>query len=110
VAEAGGKAVAERTDVEKGLLAEYVRQSEPEYWRLRREAAEAKVPLAQDPTQTDLQTALAKATEPIRLDPVLVQLRADSAASKQQVTNKRLTVVQDLTWALINNPAFLFNR
>ncbi len=110
VAEAGGKAVAERTDVEKGLLAEYVRQSDPEYWRLRREAAEAKVPLAKDPTQTDLQTALAKATEPIRLDPVLVQLRADSAASKQQVANKRLTVVQDLTWALINNPAFLFNR
>jgi hypothetical protein len=53
---------------------------------------------------------LAAASLPIRLDPALVQLRTDAEASKKQITNKRLTAVQDLTWALINNPAFLFNR
>jgi len=26
------------------------------------------------------------------------------------VANERLTAAQDLTWALINSPAFLFNR
>jgi hypothetical protein len=44
------------------------------------------------------------------LDPKLVQLRKDAAQSKTQLANLRLTGVQDLTWALINTPAFLFNR
>jgi hypothetical protein len=57
-----------------------------------------------------LKTDLDRANQPVVLDPQLVQLRKDIEASKQQVANKRLTVVQDLTWALINNPAFLFNR
>jgi hypothetical protein len=30
--------------------------------------------------------------------------------STKQVANKRLTGAQDLAWAIINNPAFLFNR
>jgi hypothetical protein len=37
-------------------------------------------------------------------------LRQDAEQSKIQVANKRLTGVQDLTWALVNTPAFLFNR
>ncbi|NOS71924.1 MAG: hypothetical protein HOP33_18585, partial [Verrucomicrobia bacterium] len=51
-----------------------------------------------------------QAEEPIRLDPYLVQLREDAKASGRQNENKRLTVVQDLTWALINSPGFLFNH
>jgi hypothetical protein len=39
-----------------------------------------------------------------------VQLRLDTAMSVRQLTDKRLTMAQDLAWALINNPAFLFNR
>jgi hypothetical protein len=57
-----------------------------------------------------MKASLEKASAPIRLDPILVQLRIDAEASKRQITDKRLTVVQDLAWALINNPAFLFNR
>jgi hypothetical protein len=57
-----------------------------------------------------MKTALEKVSAPIKLDPILVQLRIDAEASKRQITDKRLTVVQDLAWALINNPAFLFNR
>lgn len=37
-------------------------------------------------------------------------LSASVAAIKIQYDNKRLTGLQDLAWALINNPAFLFNR
>ena len=54
--------------------------------------------------------SLAQAEEPIKLDPKLVQLRQDAAQSKLQFADKRLTGAQDLTWALINNAAFLFNR
>ena len=31
-------------------------------------------------------------------------------SSAEQQKNERLTGVQDLAWALINSPAFLFNR
>jgi len=37
-------------------------------------------------------------------------LSASVAAVKIQYDNKRLTGLQDLAWALINNPSFLFNR
>jgi hypothetical protein len=110
VVAAATKPLAERSDVEKALLRDYVGSLEPEFWRLRKEMADAKVPVAVDGRETELKTALAKVSEPIVLDPLLVQLRLDAEASKKQATNKRLTVVQDLTWALINNPAFLFNR
>ncbi len=110
VVEAAGKARAERSKEEQGAVEEYVRTADAEYWRLLREQADAKVALKPDARHTALKDTLAKASEPIALDPALVQLRVDAAASKQQVANRRLTVVQDLTWALINNPAFLFNR
>jgi hypothetical protein len=49
------------------------------------------------------------AQNPIVLDPKLVQLRRDTDLSAVQLGNKRLTAAQDLAWALINSPAFLFN-
>jgi hypothetical protein len=63
-----------------------------------------------DPKLDELQKTLKKAEEPIRLDPYLVQLREDAQTSAKQRENKRLTVVQDLAWALINSSAFLFNH
>ena len=34
----------------------------------------------------------------------------EQAAVKFDTTSDRLEVAQDLTWALLNSPAFLFNR
>jgi hypothetical protein len=58
----------------------------------------------------ELKKALTKAEEPVRLDPRLVQLREDALTSAKELENKRLVVVQDLTWALINSASFLFNH
>jgi WD40 repeat protein len=110
VTEALAKPPAERTPAQIAFLTEYIRSVNPEYWRLHREATDSKVALAPDPRHIEMKTNLEKVSVPIRLDPVLVQLRIDAESSKRQISDKRLTVVQDLTWALINNPAFLFNR
>lgn len=72
--------------------------------------ATARVPLPADPKLGELTGKLADAQKPIVLDPKLVQLRRDSDLSKGQITNRRLTAAQDLAWALINSPAFLFNH
>jgi hypothetical protein len=37
-------------------------------------------------------------------------LRKDVEMSIQQSVSRRLTAAQDITWALINSPAFLFNH
>jgi hypothetical protein len=44
------------------------------------------------------------------LDAELARLSADVQKSAEQAKSARAIGVQDLAWALINNPAFLFNR
>ena len=51
-----------------------------------------------------------EAKTPIKVEPALARLRGEVKVSGQQLKNKRLTAVQDVAWALINNPAFLFNH
>jgi hypothetical protein len=44
------------------------------------------------------------------MDGELAALQAEVKRSEDQLKNQRLVGLQDLAWALINNPAFLFNR
>ena len=48
--------------------------------------------------------------EPLPADVKLVNLKRAAELSTKQLENARLIGAQDLAWALINNPAFLFNR
>ena len=73
-------------------------------------AGKLALPLPTDPGVVERRTSLARAEEPITLDPKLVQLRQDAKQSEAQLAAKRLTGVQDLTWALINTASFLFNH
>jgi hypothetical protein len=63
-----------------------------------------------DPHLKELETQLAAAQQPLPLDPKLQQMRRSVELSEEQLKNKRLTVAQDIVWALINNPAFLYNH
>jgi hypothetical protein len=110
VAEAMKQAPQFRTKEQQDALAAYWLENDPELRKRRLLAGKLKLPLPIDPGIVERRAAIAKAEEPIRLDPKLVQLRKDAAQSKTQLANLRLTGVQDLTWALINTPAFLFNR
>ena len=92
------------------ILAHY-RDSDVEFWKRKLAVIKAAEPLPVDPKLTDLQKTLALLVEqPVVLDAGLLQLREDAKASARQRENTRLTVIQDLTWALINSPEFLFNH
>ena len=69
-------------------------------------AALLKIPVAE---RNDDQKAALR-TKYLETDREYNELAAVVAAAKPQFENKRLTGLQDLAWALINNPAFLFNR
>jgi len=100
----------QRTPEQAAAIFSYYRSSDAEFWKRKQAVVKASEPLPVDPKFTELQQALSKAEEPIRLDPRLVQLREDAVVSAKQMENKRLVVVQDLAWALINSPGFLFNH
>ena len=53
---------------------------------------------------------VAAVENPLPHDPQLRELERAIDLSRRQLDNQRLTVAQDIAWALINNPAFLFNR
>jgi hypothetical protein len=99
-----------RTKEDQAALAAYWAETDPALSKLRLTHGLHQLPLPTDPGVLERRSALAKAEEPLRLDPQLVQLRQDTEQSKLLMANKRLTAVQDLAWALINNPAFLFNH
>jgi hypothetical protein len=110
VAQAARAPAGQRTPEQSAAILDYYRYTDTEFWKLKQAAVTAAMPLPVDPKLAELKTALGTAEQPIRLDPVLVQLREDAKASVHQTENKRLTVVQDLAWALINSAGFLFNH
>ncbi|MBL9202296.1 MAG: DUF1549 domain-containing protein [Opitutaceae bacterium] len=100
----------DRTAGQQRAIAGYHRSIDPELRKREQALAIARRPLPLDPKLKQLQAALALAEQPVPIDPKLAQLRADAALSEKQSAAHRLTGAQDLAWALINTPAFLFNR
>lgn len=101
---------AKRTPAQTATLTAHFLNQFRDYQAQKKVLAAAKKPLAVDPQLIALETKHVNAQNPIVLDPKLIQLRRDSELSAKQLTNKRLTAAQDLAWALINSPAFLFNH
>jgi hypothetical protein len=99
-----------RSKEQQAAIVAYWNENDPELRKRRLAIGKLQLPLPTDPGIIQRRDAIAKAELPIKLDPKLVQLRQDMEQSKAQLANKRLTGVQDLAWALINNPSFLFNR
>jgi hypothetical protein len=101
---------AERTPAQATTLTAYYRAAEPTLLKKQQAVTTAERPLPEDPKLKSLKAALATAEQPVPLDPKLAQLRADTEMSEKQQANQRLAATQDLAWALINTPAFLFNH
>jgi WD40 repeat protein/mono/diheme cytochrome c family protein len=101
---------AKRSKEQQALLRDFFLAQDRAYQTVQKTLATALKPLPGDPQRLALEAKVAESQKPILIDPVLVQLRRDVALSEGQLANKRLTAAQDLTWALINSPAFLFNH
>jgi hypothetical protein len=104
------KSADQRNDVERNSLLALVRKSDEQYKKLQAELAREQQPLADDPRLKELESDLAKALQALPVDAQLQRLRRAVALSEEQLKNKRLTVAQDIVWALINSPAFLYNH
>ncbi len=70
----------------------------------------SKAPLPADPKLKELRDQLEFAKKPVAADPALLVLRRDLEMSVEQAAVRRLTAAQDIAWALMNSPSFLFNH
>ncbi len=102
--------VAERNEKQTAALSKVVRAVDTELKNLNQALAVANQPIPTDPGLVTLKEKLDLVSLPVPPDARLAQLQQDVKASEVQLTNKRLTAAQDVVWALINTPAFLFNR
>ncbi len=100
----------QRNEPQKSLLANYFDKTDTTRFAKQAALAEARKPLPEAPGVTERKATVQIVSLAVPEDARLVQLRKDMEFSSQQLANKRLTAAQDLTWALVNNPAFLFNR
>jgi hypothetical protein len=99
-----------RTAAQKNLLAVYFRTIDVNFRAKVDAVNSSKAPLPMDARLKELGDQLAYAERPVQPDPRLVEMRHDLEISVKQATTRRLTAAQDITWALINSPAFLFNH
>jgi hypothetical protein len=105
-----GTQAKERSEADRKSLLAFFSKASPELRKRTMALAEAQKPLPVDPKLKALRDKLAEVSQPVPIDPRLAQLRGDVAMSAKQLADQRLTAAQDIAWALINSPAFLFNH
>lgn len=99
-----------RTRKQQDQLLKYFRSVDGRLKKMQADVAASKKPRPTDPELIRLRGVLAEKQKPLPIDPKLADLRRAVELSEKQLANPRLTLAQDLAWALINSPSFLFNR
>ena len=103
-------AIYQRTAEQRKKVMDYYRGIARPLLRLPAAWEGGRKPRAVDPRLQQLRGQLSAAQQPVLVDPQVQQLRDDVKLSEQQLATARLIWTQDLAWALINSPAFLFNH
>jgi hypothetical protein len=99
-----------RAEAQQEALRGYFRATDPALRDKIAAVNASKVPLPVDPRLQALRNQSEYVRKPVQPEPALVALRRDLEMSVQQAAARRLTAAQDIAWALINSPAFLFNH
>ena len=99
-----------RNENQNKRLTDYFKAQDKDLATKNKELEDAKKKRPEDPKLKEFKSSLAKAEQPLTVDPKLAELRRALDLSKKQQETIRLTAAQDIAWALINSPAFLFNR
>ena len=99
-----------RNETQNKRLTNYFKAQDKDLATKNKELEDAKKKRPEDPKLKEFKASLAKAEQPLTVDPKLAELRRALDLSKKQQETVRLTAAQDIAWALINSPAFLFNR
>ena len=100
---------AKRNAKQTKAITDHFRPLDPDLQALQAALAEAKKPVPEPNNIVLARKALADLLALPPVSPRLASLESDVALSTSQAANARLTATQDLAWALINSPAFLFN-
>ena len=103
----------ERSKEDQTSLEEFYKNNDADRIKLEQDKKVAQQPITVDKEimhLRQLRNRVAALEKPLPKDPQLVEIQRAIDLSGRQLENQRLTVAQDIAWALINNPAFLFNR
>ena len=101
---------ASRSEATNQVLVEHISATDSEIRDANAALAASKAAVPPDAILVTLEQRKTALSKPTPDDPALVQLRDDAKQSADQLQRIRLTAAEDLTWALINSPAFLFNH
>lgn len=104
------KAVDQRSKEENEAVLAFYKGVDEDYQKLQAALGEARKPRPVDPRLKELQEILARLKQPLPKDAKLAELERAEKLSSEQVQQARLIGAQDVAWALINSPAFLFNH
>ncbi|XZE35949.1 DUF1549 domain-containing protein [Pirellulaceae bacterium SH501] len=88
----------------------YFKTSSSERVKLQEQVQIESRPLPEDALVVSYKKTIERQSVPLADDPSLVRLREDVKESERQKSQMRITAAEDITWALINSPAFLFNH
>jgi Protein of unknown function (DUF1549)/Protein of unknown function (DUF1553) len=101
---------AQRLEAETKLLVDYLAATDGAIRKLNGDLATASAAVPPDTMLVQLEQRKEFLSKPTEDTPAMIELRQDAAQSTTQLAKLRLTAAEDLTWALINSPAFLFNH
>ena len=100
----------QRTAEQNALLLAEAASLDPVRGQLQAALAGSRAAVPPDARLAELRAAVALAEQPVPIPPKIARLREDVSESVRQMADRRLTTAQDLVWALINSPEFLFNH
>ena len=99
-----------RSEDQKKALTKIYSVVDKELAKRQTALATAKQAVPRDKKEVELENVVKRFEKPLPPDPELVRLQRAKKLSEEQLKKSRLVGMQDLAWALVNSPAFLFNH